>query len=91
MPEAASIAAGREREATGILASFGAALSRGYRSWRARRRVVRMTNLDDHVLDDIGVTRTDLYDVLDAPFSQNPSIELQRRAQLNRARWRRGY
>ena len=91
MTEAASVAAGREREATGILASFGATVSRVYKSWSSRRRVARMTSLDDHVLDDIGVTRTDLYDVLDAPFSQNPSIELERRAQLNRAQWRRGY
>ena len=91
MSEAASVAAGRERDATGFLASFGAALSRFYRSLRTRRRVARMTDLDESVLDDIGVTRTDLYDVLDMPFSQNPSLELERRAQLNRAKWRRGY
>ena len=90
MRDAASIAATR-KPAAGFLASLRAALTRAYKSWKTRRRLVRMTKYDDHILDDIGVTRTDLYDVLDMPFSQNPSFELQRRAQLNRAKWRRGY
>ena len=72
MREAATITAGRPDASAGFLSSIGAASSRLFRAWKLRRRLVRMTDFDDHILDDIGVTRTDLFDVLDLPLSQNP-------------------
>ena len=90
MREAALFTASQERVPAGFLSSLSERVARFYRTWKVRRRIVRMTDLDDHILDDIGVTRTDLFDVLNQPFSNDPSLELQRIAKRNRSRWVRG-
>lgn len=72
--------------AGGVLTSLADRISGFYRTWKVRRCIVRMTDLDDHMLDDIGVSRGDLYAVLDLPLSQNPALELQR---IRRNRTRR--
>jgi hypothetical protein len=45
---------------------------------------------DDHMLADIGLTRTDLREALDLPFGNDPGRELQFRAARNhRGGWNR--
>lgn len=84
----ATYAAGRHRAgvSAGVLTSLTDRIAGFYRIWKTRRRIVKMTDLDDRILDDIGLARGDLYAVLDQPFSQNPAFELQRIAQRNRSR-----
>ena len=66
----------------GLLAMAGQAL----RSWRDRRTVETLTDFDDHMLADIGLTRADVDRALDLPFADNVSMELQRLAFTNRLR-----
>ena len=59
------------------------------RAYQRRRQLMRLSEVDDHLLADIGVTREDVRWALDLPFSHDPGLELQRRAMRNRARgWR---
>ena len=89
MREAASFIARQESVAPSLLSSLADSVSRFYRAWQARRKLVHMTDLDDHILDDIGVKRGDIRAVLDLPYSYDPGLELQRIAQRNRTNWRR--
>jgi len=59
---------------------------RTIRAWRNRRTAAKLTEFDDHILQDLGLNRSDVYDALDTPFSSDPSLELQRYALRNRAR-----
>ena len=43
-----------------------------------RRRFLTLLDLDDHILDDIGVTRGDVQAVAKMPLSANASHELRR-------------
>ena len=72
--------------ACGLIA---AAFGRLHHRLRNRRQVLLLTELDDHVLSDIGVTRSDVRSALSRPFSADPSLELERIALSNRSRWRR--
>jgi uncharacterized protein YjiS (DUF1127 family) len=85
----AAFADGRHQNGatTGSLSSLPGQIAQRYRAWKARRRIVKMTDLDDRILDDIGVSRDDLYAVLTLPLSQNPAFELQRISRRNRSRW----
>jgi uncharacterized protein YjiS (DUF1127 family) len=87
MREAASFIASQQSVTAGLLSSLTSTAVRFYRNWRNRRQVVLLTDLDDHVLDDIGVTRGDVEAALLQPFSHDPSLQLQRIALRNRARW----
>jgi uncharacterized protein YjiS (DUF1127 family) len=49
-----------------------------------RREVAALVDFDDHMLADIGLTRRDVREALDLPFSFDPGRELQ-------ARTARGY
>lgn len=89
MREAASFIARQESVAPSFLSSLADGVARFYRTWRTRRKLVHMTDLDDHILEDIGVKRGDIHSVLDLPYSYNAALELQRIAQRNRASWRR--
>jgi uncharacterized protein YjiS (DUF1127 family) len=89
MREAAFFIARQESVASSLLSSLAGSVARFYRTWRTRRGLVQMTDLDDHILDDIGVTRADIQAVLSRPYVDSPALELQRIAQRNRARWRR--
>jgi uncharacterized protein YjiS (DUF1127 family) len=53
-------------------------LSSIWRNWQARRSVVRLQDLDDHLLHDIGVTRMDVEDAARSPLSVNAIAALQR-------------
>lgn len=53
-----------------------------------RRKVMSLTDFDDHMLRDLGLTRGDIEQALDVPFTHDPSLELQRLALRNRrSRW----
>jgi uncharacterized protein YjiS (DUF1127 family) len=89
MRAATAFPAGHGTASAGTRSSVFTALAQVFRTWRTRRKLVKMTDLDDHILDDIGVSRSDIHAVLDLPFSHNPALELQRIAQRNRANWLR--
>ena len=55
------------------------------RQMRRRRRMTRLKDLDDQMLDDIGVTRGELDLALRAPLSVDAATEL-RRMSLERRR-----
>ena len=65
--------------------AFGAllnAVKSGWRIWRQRRMdrqaFQHMIALDDHILRDIGVTRSDVIWASRLPLSQNAALELQK-------------
>ena len=90
MREAASFIANQGRLAPdGALPALFSHVGKAMRNWIGRRKLKQITELDDHLLCDIGVTREDVRWALDLPFSYDPGLELQRRALRNRARgWR---
>ena len=60
-------------------------ISRVMRHWNDRRTVHAISQLDDHLLADIGLTRADLDWALHQSSSGLPSEELTRRAAERRA------
>ncbi len=58
------------------------AVKSGWRIWRQRRidrqAFQHMIALDDHILHDIGVTRSDVIWASRLPLSQNAALELQK-------------
>ena len=55
-------------------------LHRWIANWRARRGLARLEEADDHLLDDIGVTREDVVSALRLPLDCDPVAEIYRRA-----------
>ncbi|MEM8555267.1 MAG: DUF1127 domain-containing protein [Pseudomonadota bacterium] len=55
-----------------------------FRHWRLRRRVQSLDDLDDQMLDDIGVTRDEIRRASRTPLHLNASEELYRAAFLRR-------
>lgn len=55
------------------------------RAWMRRRHYMRLYDLDDHLLDDIGVTRGEVQIAAGLPLSENASVELHRMAYLRRS------
>ena len=51
-----------------------------FRNWKAHRQVVRLQDLDDHILADIGVTREDVAWAANLPLAENAAQLLERRA-----------
>jgi len=66
-----------------------AALRRSFANWRRRRRLVRLADLDDRILYDIGIEREEINEALRLPLDLNPLYELDRRARLRRSRGQR--
>ena len=52
---------------------------------RNRRELRALNDLEDHLLDDIGLTRDDVDRTLGAPNASDAATELHRLAYLNRA------
>ncbi len=82
----------RQNLAAWLSASIGtaaAALTRG--AWllvvaiRGRRELLSLADLNDHMLADIGLTRSDLHDAYSEPLWRNPTTVLSRRASRRRA------
>ena len=87
MREAASFIAHQNSAfEAGLVPGLLAIAAQAVRSWRDRRTVETLTDFDDHMLADIGLTRDDVQRALDLPFADNASIELQRLAFTNRLR-----
>lgn len=57
-------------------------LRRLFANWRKRRRLRDLGHLDDHALNDIGLTRADVLTVLGQPISVDPVWDLERRVRL---------
>jgi uncharacterized protein YjiS (DUF1127 family) len=51
-------------------------LRRLLRNWQARRQIRRLTELDDHVLRDIGFSREELRQALRLPHDMDPLLTL---------------
>lgn len=54
------------------------------RNVKARRTVARLEELDDYLLKDIGLTRSDVLWARTLPLSCDPVAELAKRADANR-------
>ncbi|MCA0433356.1 MAG: DUF1127 domain-containing protein [Proteobacteria bacterium] len=62
----------------------GGLLVRWVRNWRAHRAVVRLGDMDDRMLRDIGVSRDDLQWARALPLSVNAVLALEERGRLRR-------
>ena len=54
--------------------------------WLRRRRLNRLQELDDHMLDDIGLRREDIDASLQQPLSIDPVWDINHRARLRHVR-----
>ena len=62
-------------------------LRRLVRSWLAKKKLRRLEQLDDYMLNDIGMSRGDLRHALRLPYDIDPITEMER---LRDQRIRRG-
>jgi uncharacterized protein YjiS (DUF1127 family) len=90
MREAASFISRQSSTApAGALQAIMELLWSAYHAHIRRKQLIRLSEVDDHLLADVGVTREDVRWALDLPFSHDPGLELQRRALRNSRRgWR---
>jgi len=87
MREAASFIARQHSPVdAGVLPTLLHLGRQAFRSWHNRRKVANLSEFDDHLLCDIGISRSDIRQALDLPFAQDPALELQRLALRNRKR-----
>ncbi len=61
-------------------------LANGAGAWQRRRKLTQLQDLDDKMLQDIGVTRAELHRVTRLPLSVNAAVELQKLALSRRQR-----
>ena len=59
-------------------------IRRVLRNWQARRRIVNLSNYDDFMLRDIGVTRDEVQWAAGLPLTVNAALALEERAFLRR-------
>jgi uncharacterized protein YjiS (DUF1127 family) len=57
------------------------ALTNLLRALKHRREIIQLADFDDHMLKDIGLTRSDVEGALAEPFVHNPSLVLVRCAE----------
>jgi uncharacterized protein YjiS (DUF1127 family) len=55
-------------------------LRRVQRNWKAKRRIAALSNFDDYMLRDIGVTRDEVQWAAGLPLTVNAAIALEERA-----------
>jgi uncharacterized protein YjiS (DUF1127 family) len=55
-------------------------LRRIARNWKAKRRIAALSNFDDYMLRDIGVTRDEVQWAAGLPLTVNAAIALEERA-----------
>lgn len=56
---------------------FLARLSTIYQNWKARRAVLKLQDRDDHLLEDIGVTREEIAWAAQLPLTDNAARRLE--------------
>lgn len=61
------------------------AIATGYRAWRNRRAVTGLLDLDDRMLRDIGLSRSDVTSALAGRRREDPSLRLAAAAGERRA------
>jgi uncharacterized protein YjiS (DUF1127 family) len=61
-------------------------LRRYLRNWQKRRALKQVHELDDYLLEDIGVERAEVEDALNLPLVFDPIFELHRRVNARRSR-----
>lgn len=85
MREAASFIASQSGSAeAGILQTIVHNVLETLEAWKRRRQVAVLRDFDEHMLEDIGLTRRDVREALDLPFGSDPGRELQARVSRNR-------
>jgi uncharacterized protein YjiS (DUF1127 family) len=91
MREAASFIASQSgSSAAGLLGEIATTVYRFVLSWQNRRALTSLIHFDDHMLADIGLTRADLRETLDLPFTHDLGRELEYRVtRNNRHGWNR--
>lgn len=91
MREAAWFIAGQSVSApAGALATLTRGAAALVKRWRFRAKLARLDDMDDHLLADIGLTRDDVRSLRALPWTDDPGLDLQRRALRNRSRGWRG-
>jgi uncharacterized protein YjiS (DUF1127 family) len=55
-------------------------ISRVWRNWQARKRIVSLNSYDDYMLKDIGVTRDEIQWAAGLPLTVNAALALEERA-----------
>jgi uncharacterized protein YjiS (DUF1127 family) len=93
MREAASFIASQSDHYTPGVDAILRKIFAPFRWWNRRSRLLHLRDLDDHVLEDIGVTRDDVRYAFGLPLSVDAALELQERAFLRPrrsggSRWR---
>jgi uncharacterized protein YjiS (DUF1127 family) len=73
-----------QAEFSGTLPGSGI-LTNVIENWRARKAVARLDRLDDFLLNDIGLSRSDIDKASRVPYSQNALVALQHIAGERRA------
>jgi uncharacterized protein YjiS (DUF1127 family) len=85
-----STAAPVVRALSALAGRLGRSLKRAAERVKNRRDAMRLADLDDRMLADIGISRSDLRDAYSGPLWRDPSELLARRATERRVRRRRG-
>ena len=69
------------------------AIENWFKAWGRRRRLLRLLDYDDHMLEDIGYTRDDLLWAAQQPLKVDARLILQQQRERQRARLkkRRGW
>jgi uncharacterized protein YjiS (DUF1127 family) len=91
MREAASFIASQSGSSeAGLLGDLATSIYRFVRSWQNRRAMTSLIDFDEHMLADIGLTRADIRETLELPFTYDLGRELHYRAKRNNHRgWNR--
>jgi uncharacterized protein YjiS (DUF1127 family) len=55
-------------------------LRRLTRNWKAKRRIAALSNFDDYMLRDIGITRDEVQWAASLPLTVNAALALEERA-----------
>ena len=88
LPTAIPTAAARTSRVRAMVKRLAIAIAAFWRARIHRREVTDMLRLDDRMLKDIGLTRSDVMGALAEPVDVDPSIDLRLRSVENRLRQR---
>jgi uncharacterized protein YjiS (DUF1127 family) len=86
MRNAALFIAQQSGTGAGLLHGLARIARNMVRYFRNRSQIARLADFDDHMLEDLGLTRRDVHDVLGKPFAVDLGHELEYRAMANRRR-----